>query len=410
MSENGSNENTEVWTTNRVIASTLFIVFIGLSFYLVYRLQAVVFLFFVSVVIGTALRPAVDRLFERGVLRPVGIIGIYVLLAALLFGFMALVLPLLADQTTELLRNVPDYYGNFRASLLESRTRLFSSLGLQLPANPGLFPGEEPTAEEALSQFNQAYLFAGSILKVFLGAFAAFLMAYYWALEGDLAIRTLLRFVPVQRRKGIRRFISEAEQKLGGFIRGQGILSLTVGTAAFAGYSLIGLPYALVLAILAGFFEMIPVFGPVLGAVPAILVTITLDPDKTVWVLVLTGLIQLVENVWLVPRVMNRSMGVNPILTLLALVTFGSVFGFAGAVLAIPLAAMIQLVLDRVMPAAEMPEDRAALSGAAGSEPVFESGASFTNDLSPHHRTEWEAILTEFNRIQQELEEGGNLP
>jgi len=125
---------------------------------------------------------------------------------------------------------------------------------------------------------------------------------------------------------------------MGGYIRGQGILSLAVGLAAFVSYTLIGLPFALVLSIIAGLMEMIPVFGPVLGAIPALLVALSVDPGKAIWVLVATGVIQMLENAWLVPRIMNHSMGVNPIITILSLVAFSSVFGFPGALLALPLA------------------------------------------------------------------------
>jgi hypothetical protein len=93
--------------------------------------------------------------------------------------------------------------------------------------------------------------------------------------------------------------------------------------------------------------EMVPIVGPALGAIPALLVALTLDPEKVIWVLVATAVIQLAENVWLVPRIMTSSMGVNPIIILLSLVTFSAVFGFLGALLALPLAAIIQVILER---------------------------------------------------------------
>lgn len=147
----------------------------------------------------------------------------------------------------------------------------------------------------------------------------------------------------------MRAFIESAESKIGGYVRGQGILCLAVGSAALLAYSLIGLPLALILGIIAGIMEMVPIFGPVLGAIPALLMALSVDPSKAIWVVVATALIQMLENAFLVPRIMNASMGVNPIIILLSLVGFGSAFGFAGAVLALPLAAIIQLVIDRVV-------------------------------------------------------------
>ena len=165
----------------------------------------------------------------------------------------------------------------------------------------------------------------------------------------NFILRALLRITPPQRKKNIREFLQLAEMKLGGYIRGQGLLCLAVGVTAFISYVLIGLPYTLVLAIFAGVMEMVPLFGPALGAVPALFVALSIDPSKAIWVVVATVLIQLLENAVLVPRIMKHSVGVNPIITLLSLIAFGSVFGFVGALLALPLAAIIQLLVSRVV-------------------------------------------------------------
>lgn len=368
------------WTTGRVILATLTVAGIALAFILVFQLRTVVFLVAVAVVLGTAIRPAVNRLQDRGVLRPVGIFTVYVVLGLSVFGFMVMVVPLVVDQGSEMLRNVPEYYENLRAAMLESRSRILTNLALQLPPNLALLPDPDPTAEETLTQMSQTVALAVLILRSFLGTIAVLLVGFYWALEGDQAVRSVLHFLPRRRRAEVRDFLVHAEHKLGGFVRGQAILSVTVGTAALIAYSLIGLPFAFVLAVIAGIFEMIPFFGPALGAIPALLVSITFDPGTTVWVLVAVGVIQLAENVWLVPRIMNHSMGVNPVVTLLSLVTFTSVLGFAGAILALPLAALVQLALDRL------------------SASVDRSGAEAA-DLPPAEREEMDSIARELDLI-----------
>jgi hypothetical protein len=104
--------------------------------------------------------------------------------------------------------------------------------------------------------------------------------------------------------------------------------------------------------------EVVPIIGPLLGAIPAALVGLSLGPDKLVWVIVATVVIQQLENSLLVPRVMSKAVGVNPFVSLLALFAFSSLLGFAGALMAIPMAALIQLLLDRFVfgPAAIEPE------------------------------------------------------
>ena len=111
-------------------------------------------------------------------------------------------------------------------------------------------------------------------------------------------------------------------------------------------------------SLLAGVLEAVPLIGPLLGAIPAALVALSIAPDKLIWVIVATLVIQQLENSLLVPRVMSKAVGVNPFVTLLSLFAFSSLFGIAGALMAIPIAAMLQLLLDRFVfhPTAMEPE------------------------------------------------------
>jgi len=349
MRSTSSPEKVITWTTSQVVLATVFVVCVFLTFWLLYRLRILILLFFVAVVLGTAIRPGVEWLRRKGIARNTGIIIIYVLIAALTVGFLYLTLPLLADQATQISQTIPQYYGALREGLVNSGNRLLQNIGLRLPSRLSLFLNRDPSSEAVINQVTQTVFYANIGVKAILSVLAVFLLAYYWTQESNLAIRTLLRLVPNQRRNRILNFFSLAETKIGGYIRGQGILCLAVGTAAFFAYFLIGLPYILILAIIAGIMEMVPIFGPALGAIPALLTALSTEPEKAIWVLVATGVIQMMENAWLVPRVMRHSMGVNPIITLLSLVGFGSVLGFPGALLALPLAAIIQLLFDQVL-------------------------------------------------------------
>ena len=350
MKNSSSTEKIMTWTTSQVVVATTFVVCVFLTFWLLYRLRALIFLLFVAIVIGIAIRPLVEWLQRRGIARNTGIIIIYILIAAVLLGFLALTFPVIADQATQLSQNLPHYYSEIRAALVNSGNRLLQNIGLRIPSELTLFLSRVPAADgELLTQVAQTVFFANLVVKGILSILAVFLLAYYWTQESSVIIRTLLRLAPLNRRHDIQQFFYLAEAKIGGYVRGQAILCLLVGAAALILYTLIGLPYTLVLALIAGVMEMVPIVGPALGAVPALLAALSTDPDKVIWVLIATGLIQMMENVLLVPRVMKNSMGVNPIIILLSLVAFSSVFGFAGALLALPLAAIIQLILDRIL-------------------------------------------------------------
>ena len=128
-----SPEEVTTWTTNQVVFATIFVVCVFLIFWLLYRLQTVLLLFFVAIVLGTAIRPAVEWLYRRGVSRTNGVILVYVLIAGLFTAFLALILPLLAEQTTQLSQNLPEFYVTVRSWLLNSDYRLLRIISARLP-------------------------------------------------------------------------------------------------------------------------------------------------------------------------------------------------------------------------------------------------------------------------------------
>jgi predicted PurR-regulated permease PerM len=171
-------------------------------------------------------------------------------------------------------------------------------------------------------------------------------MTLYWTLDGPRIIKSFVLLIPQDRRESIGELISAMESKVGFFLAGQGVLCLIISMMALVAYLLIGLPNAFVLALAAGVMEAVPMIGPLLGAVPAALVAISIAPDRLIWVVVATIIIQQLENTLLVPRIMKKAVGVNPFVTLLSLFAFSTLFGLAGALMAIPIAAIIQLVLN----------------------------------------------------------------
>jgi predicted PurR-regulated permease PerM len=363
------------WRPSKVALATVFVVSVGVAFWLVFRFRLVLFALFVALVISTAITPGVVWLNRRGLPRALGVILIYLLILALFVGFIFLVAPLILDQITGISDELPVYYQQFRDWLLDSPSFLVRIIGSRLPRDLILTPlsqqtplidpesvgGQEASADAAIrAQISQAINYAGLILRgIFIGL-AVILLAFYWTLDGQRALRYMLLLVPQNKREDIRGIYTEVENKVGGYVIGIFLLSLVVGAMALVAYWIIGLPYALSLGIVAGVFEAVPIVGPALGALPAITIAIgTGNNSIVIGVIVATLLIQVVENYVLAPRILGHSVGVNPIVTLLALVTFTSLLGFSGALLAIPLAAVFQIILDRVLLKPEALEDGA---------------------------------------------------
>ena len=346
------------WTFRRVMGATLLLVLVALSFWLLYRFNQVVFILFVSILIGTVIRPVVAWLNRRGLPRMAGVILVYFVLLALLIGFVLLLFPLLVDQSTTIAAAVPGYYQGLREWMVNYPNQLIVQLSEYLPATlPNLAPVQQ-TGEQVLASAGQAFGYVGSAAKVIFIVTAILLLVLHWTLDGPRTIQSLLLLVPASRRESIRELISAMESKIGFYIAGQSVLCLAIGMMALVAYLLIGLPNALVLALVAGILEAVPMVGPLLGAIPAAVIALSISPSKLIWVIVATLVIQQVENSLLVPRVMRKAVGVNPFVSLLSIFAFSSLFGIAGALMAIPIAAIIQILLDRFVfhPAAMDPE------------------------------------------------------
>jgi predicted PurR-regulated permease PerM len=198
-----------------------------------------------------------------------------------------------------------------------------------------------------MASAGQALAYVIVAAKVIFKAMVILVLAFYWTLDGPRTIKSSLLLIPQDQRESISELILAMETKVGFYIIGQGFLCLIIGILALLAYLFIGLPNALVLALMAGVLEAVPMIGPLLGAIPAALVALSIAPEKLVWVIVATIVIQQLENSLLVPRVMRKAVGVNPFVTLLALFAFSSLFGIAGALMAIPMAAIIQLLFNR---------------------------------------------------------------
>src|SRR5215213_631801 len=336
------------WTFRRVVGATLVLVSVAFCFWLLYRFYQVVFVLFTAIVIGTVIRPIVNWLYQRGIPRIAGVTLVYILLLVLLAGFLWLLFPLIFQQSTTLATDIPGCYQNLRAWMVNGPNQLWMRLGQLLPTTlPSLNPTmAQQTGEEVVASAGQVLGYAISAAQVVFTAIVILVLTVYWTLDGPRIIKTFLLLVPQGQRESLGELILAMEAKVGFYLAGQGILCLVISMMALVAYVLIGLPNALVLALAAGVMEAVPMVGPLLGAIPAALVALSIAPDRLIWVIVATVIIQQLENTLLVPRIMKKTVGVNPFVTLLALFAFSSLFGIAGALMAIPIAAIIQLVLN----------------------------------------------------------------
>jgi predicted PurR-regulated permease PerM len=355
-------------TLRQIVVATMTVLAVTLVFLLLYRFYSVVFLLFVAIAVQIALDPLVRFLANRGLNKVGALFIVYIALFALIGAVLWFGAAPLVEQVRSVAATLPAYYHQLRDSLLQAPIGFVRGLASVLPPEPSAAVfvaainqgGGETAANaaatageaaEAVSASSPAQAWQWLVLsaKALFGLFAVFAIAFYWTLEGDVIVRRLILKAPATRRDELRALVTESQAKIGAFFRGQLILCSIIGLAATVAYLLLGIPNALLLGLLMALFESVPLVGPFLGAIPAIIVTMSTAPDKVVWVIGALVLIQTLESNLLVPRVMDRSVGVNAIITMLALAAFGALFGLLGALLAVPLAAILQIVVGRLL-------------------------------------------------------------
>jgi len=337
------------WTTRRIILATLVVVAVTLVFYLFLRFHLVLFSLFEAIVFRTAISPAVEWLQKRGVPRGVGIALIFLVIAVLMLFFLVLAAPLTIEQAATVSNTLTTFYNNLHTQLSDSPSILVQRLVERLPNPIILFSSPDPNVEQPLDAFGIVFSYVGMLGNGIFAVVAVLLLTFYWTLDRERTIRSFLLFFPVDQRDNLRNILEATENRVGAYIRGLAILCGSVGLLAMVAYLIMGLPHALLLGVIAGVLEIVPIIGPILGALPAVVVALSYDPSKLIWVIAAIAVIQFSENNLLVPRIMDKTVGVNPVVSLLAFAAFSSLFGLAGAILAIPIAVLIQILLDRFL-------------------------------------------------------------
>jgi predicted PurR-regulated permease PerM len=338
------------WTPRKVILATLVVVAVTFGFWLFLRFRLVLFSLFQAIVFGTAISPLVDWLQQRGIRRGLSIAITYVFIMAFVVGFIYLTAPLVIDQAATVSQTITTYYQQLYNGLTHSNSILVERLANRLP--PTILNSVPPPIQngsQSFSMVNQALGYLGVIANSLFAVISVLFLTFYWILDRERILRSLLLLAPTAQRDRVREILATTEIRVGAYVRGVALLCAFIGGMALLSYLLIGLPHALLLGLMAGVLEVVPLVGPVLGALPAVLIALSSDPTKVLWVIAAVTVIQFSENHFLVPRIMNKTVGVNPVVSLLAFAAFSSLFGFAGALLAIPMAVLIQILLDRFL-------------------------------------------------------------
>ncbi len=313
----------KVEISQRTILFTLGIV---AAIWLLTQILDIILIIFVSIILMAAFKPSVDHLEKLKIPHSVSIVLVYLTIWLIFGAVVAGIVPPLVEQSRNLISRFPGAIaGNEYLSLhgREISAQLLSEIG------------SIPTSVVRLA----SGLF-GNVLNVI----TTVVISFYLLLERKNVDKILSEFITQSQAQKVERIISDVEFRLGGWIRGELLLMVCVGLMTFIGLTLLGVESALPLAILAGMLEIIPNIGPTISAIPAIIVALTIHPLLAVSTVALYILVQSLENNLLVPQIMSKSTGINPLVSIISLMIGFRLAGVAGAVLAIPLVLTLQTI------------------------------------------------------------------
>ncbi len=323
-------------------ASVFRAMLVVLGFGVLYLLSEVVLILLFSIVVASGVSPFATWLAKRGVPRILGVLSLYLMVLAIGVVLSSLVLPSVLSELSSL------------TSLLPKLTMQISdSLDTVQQGSPKYFDfvAELQNILELLSGYLQQ--FSQSALNLLAGAFGGvfafvsiLVISFYLSVMKDGIQNFLSAVVPERYEEYVIDLWHRVEIKVGLWLQGQLLLALIVGLLVFIGLSLLGVKFALVFAIIAMMLEIIPIAGPVLAAIPAVLMAFIQEPILGLWVLIMWTVIQQSENHILVPLVLGKTTGLNPVVVILAILIGWQLAGVAGALVGVPVATIFVELLD----------------------------------------------------------------
>jgi len=308
------------------------------SYHVLGRLRGLLILLAISLFLSIALEPGVNFLARKGWRRGIAT-GVLFMITAVIIGlFIGLMVPLIVNQTIKLIDKIPSY--------VEQASEFAARFGIE-------FSGERLAA--AVSNLGQDLQgigadVAGSVfgvgtalLSTLLQLLTIGLFTFYMTAEGPKFRRTMLSMLPQARQREVLRIIDIAIDKTGGYFYSRALLALFAAAVAWAAFTIIGVPFALALALWLGVLsQFVPVFGTYLGGVLPLLIALLESPPKAIAVLVYIVVYQQIENYLLAPKITHHTMSLHPAVSFGSAIAGGTLMGVPGALMALPIAATIQ--------------------------------------------------------------------
>ena len=331
-----------------LILSLLGILFILLLINLRSILASIFAPFILAIVLAYILNPLIKMLRSKGIPRLWGVLLVYLTISIIIFVFSVTLVPRMTAEVKNLIEALPSY-GN-------ETFEYFYDMYLKYNKNVESLPEEFQAVKDLLriniSRFQEIIInVLSTITEGLLAAFSKIIglvlipiLAFYFLKDAEEFKKSLILFIPSPWRKETLAIARDIDGVLGGFIRGQLIVATFVGLLTTVAMLALRVNFAVLIGIIAGIANVIPYFGPVIGIVPGVIFALMDSPIKALWVIIIFTIIQQIESGILSPKIVGESVGVHPLVVILALLVGGKFFGLVGLLIAVPVAGVIKVL------------------------------------------------------------------
>lgn len=306
---------------------------------------AVPFIF--AIILAYLLNPLVDFFESRRIHRVVAILMIYLAVGAIIAIVVTYMIPRVIIEITKLSEKIPEFTVLITGMLQDMQER-FQHSNIPPVFQELLEQNVHRAQERLLTALDYAVDAVLSTLGRFFIALLTPILTFYMLKDVDILKRTITNVLPGKHRRSVLSWLSKIDLTLGSWIRGQILIAFIVGLLTTIGLRIIGLDFAILLGILAGFLDVIPYFGPIIGGIPPVLVGLLVSPSVGLKALAVILIVQQIESNLITPQILGHSLGLHPLLVIFSLLLGGQVGGFLGLVLSVPTAAIIKVTLEHI--------------------------------------------------------------
>lgn len=293
------------------------------------------------------LRPLVDLLEKRKLNRSLAILMIYIVIVIMLVLFIWGVWPSLSKQVATLEQNAPN---------------LFQALAKQLeklekyPFIADLFPEDRSTLKQITEYLNKGFVFLSNYVTSLFSFFSNFaiilftfpIFLFYMLKEGGKFGRKIVSFMPKRFREEGSQAMTDIDKALSSFIVGRVLVNLALGVLMYIGFILIGLPYALLLTVVAVILNFIPFVGAILSSVPIVIIGLVQSPSVAIWSLVVILAAQQIQDNLVAPYIFGKQLDIHPLTTIILVFAGGDLFGIVGIIVIIPVYMVVKIIVTRI--------------------------------------------------------------